>query len=109
MVGRKKTARAVASEAAVQAVLRRGAASELSPEEEKVMRMRLGASLSRDQALERTGLGATDLELELLAFEIEAFLKQRQRRERPERTAPVAAQPSRAKERIIRALRRKGR
>ena len=109
MVGRKKTARAVASEAAVQAVLRRGAASELTPEEEKVMRMRLGASLPREQALERTGLGAADLELELMAFEIEAFLKQRQRRGRPERTAPVATHPSRAKERIIRALRRKGR
>ncbi len=109
MVGRKKAAPAVASEAAVQAVLRRGAASELSPEEEKVMRMRLGASLSPDQALERAGRGLADVEVELLAFEIEAFLKLRQRRERPGRSAAPSPRPSRAKERIIRALRRKGR
>ena len=109
MVGRKKTARAVASEATVQAVLRRGAASELSPEEEKVMRMRLGASPSRDQALERTGRGLADLEAELLAFEIEAFLKLRQRRERQAHAPAAAPRPSRAKERISRALRRKGR
>ena len=108
MVGRKKTAGAVASEAAVQAVLRRGAASELSPEEETVMRMRLGASPSRDQALERAGRGLADVEVELLAFEIEAFLKLRQR-ERQGRDRPAVPRPSRAKERIIRALRRKGR
>ena len=109
MVGRKKTARAVASESTVQAVLRRGAASELSPEEEKVMRMRLGASPSRDRALERAGRGLADVEVELLAFEIEAFLRLRERRERPGQAPAVAPQPSRAKERIIRALRRKGR
>lgn len=109
MVGRKKTAPAVASEAAAQAVLRRGAARELSPEEEKVMRMRLGASPSRDQALERVGRGLADVELELLAFEIEAFLKLRERRERQEHARAAAPHPSRAKERIIRALRKKGR
>ena len=106
LVGRKKTAPAVASEAAVQAVLRRGVASELSPEEEKVMRMRLGASLSRDKALERVGRGLGDVEVELLAFEIEAFLKLRQRRARQGRPRP-APTSSRAKERIIRALRKK--
>ncbi len=109
MVGRKKTAPAMASEAAVQAVLRRGVASELSSEEEKVMRMRLGASLSRDKALERVGRGLADVEVDLLAFEIEAFLKLRERRERPGRARAAAPQPSRAKERIIRALRKKGR
>ena len=109
MVGRKKAARAVPSEATVQAVLRRGAASELSPEEEKVMRMRLGASPPREQALERTGRGVAEVELELLAFEVEAFLKLRERRERQGRAPAVAPRPSRAKERIIRALRRKGR
>jgi len=109
MVGPKKTAPAVASEAAVQAVLRRGAARELSPEEEKVMRMRLGASPSRGQALERAGRGLADVEVELLAFEIEAFLKLRERRERQERARAAPPHPSRAKERIIRALRKKGR
>lgn len=108
MVGRKKAARAVAGEAAVQAVLRHGSARELSPEEEKVMRMRLGASPAREQALERVGRGVAHLEEELLAFEIEAFLKLRERRERvPGRVA--TPQPSRSKERIVRALRRKGR
>ena len=106
MVGRKKTAPAVASEASVQAVLRRGAARELSSEEEKVMRMRLGASPSRGQALERVGRGLADVEVELLAFEIEAFLKLR---ERQGRTRVAAPHPSRAKERIIRGLRKKGR
>ena len=109
MVGRKKTARAVVGEAAVQAVLRRGSAHELSPEEEKVMRMRLGASPARDQAFERVGRGVADLEVELLAFEIEAFLKLRERRERLAAGRGATPQPSRAKERIIRALRRKGR
>ncbi len=109
MVGRKKTAPAIASEAAVQAVLRRGAARELSPEEEKVMRMRLGASPAREVALERVGRGLADVEVELLAFEIEAFLKLRERRERAATARAAAPQQSRAKERIIRALRRKGR
>ena len=109
MVGRKKMARVVASEAAVQAVLRRGAARELSPEEEKLMRMRLGASPARDRALERTGRGVADLEVELLAFEIDAFLKLRERRWKMERARTAAPQPSRAKERIIRTLRKKGR
>ncbi len=109
MVARKKTARTLAGEAAVQAVLRRGSARELSPREEKVMRMRLGASPPRDQALERAGRGVADLEVELLAYEVEAFLKLRQRRERPASGRGVAPQTSRAKERIIRALRRKGR
>lgn len=109
MVARKKAARAVAGEAAVQAVLRRGSARELSQEEEKVMRMRLGASPAREQALERVGRGVADLEEELLAFEVEAFLKLRERRERLVPGRAAVAQPSRAKERIIRALRRKGR
>jgi hypothetical protein len=109
MVGRKKMARVAASEAAVQAVLRRGAASELTPEEEKVMRMRLGASPARDQALERAGRGVADLEVELLAFEIDAFLKLRERRRGMERARAAVPRPSRAKERIIRTLRKKGR
>ena len=105
MVGRKKTAPAVASEATVQAVLRRGAASELSPEEEKVMRMRLGASPPRTARLERAGEGITDLEIEIQAAEIEAYMKWKARQE-PVAPAPARAQPSRTKEKILRALRR---
>lgn len=104
MVERKKTAPAVVTEGAAQAVLRRGAARRLSPEEEKLLRMRLGASPPRTEALQRVGQGVVDTEIELLAREIEAFLKLKRRR--PGAAAPG---PSRAKERIIRALRKKGR
>jgi hypothetical protein len=99
----KKTA--VVTESAVQAALRRGPAVELGAEEEKAMRMRLGASLPRGAALERKVLAGTDAELELLAFEIEAFLAMRSR---GQVAAPQATpRDSRAKEKIVRALRRK--
>lgn len=96
----KKTA--VVTESAVQAALRRGPAAELSGEEEKAMRMRLGASLPRGARLEQKVLQGTDAELELLAYEIEAWL-------RLGPAAPTRATPrdSRAKEKIVRALRRK--
>jgi hypothetical protein len=99
----KKTA--VVTESAVQAALRRGPAVELGAEEEKAMRMRLGASLPRAARLERKVLEGSDAELELLAFEIEAFLELRSR------TAAGRARPaprdSRTKEKIVRALRKK--
>jgi hypothetical protein len=99
----KKTA--VVTESAVQAALRRGPAVELGAEEEKAMRMRLSASLPRGAALERKVLAGTDAELELLAFEIEAFLAMRAR---GQVTAPrPAPRDSRAKEKIVRALRKK--
>jgi len=97
----KKTA--VVTESAVQAALRRGPAVELSAEEEKAMRMRLGASLPRGARLEQKVLQGTDAELELLAYEIEAFL-----RLRPAAGGTRAApRDSRAKEKIVRALRKK--
>lgn len=99
----KKTA--VIKESAVQAVLRRGPALELGAEEENAMRMRLGASLPRTARLERKVLEGTDAELELLAAEIEAWLRMR-----PEGVASRArATPrdSRTKEKIVRALRKK--
>jgi hypothetical protein len=99
----KKTA--VVTESAVQAALRRGPARELAAEEEKAMRMRLGASLPRAAPLERKVLEGSDAELEVLAFEIEAFLRMRERGllGRPR----VAPRDSRVKERIVRALRKK--
>ena len=96
----KKTA--VVTESAVQAALRRGPAVELSSEEEKAMRMRLGAALPRGARLERKVLRGTDAELELLAYEIEAYLRIRQAAPR------LAPRDSRAKEKIVRALRKKG-
>ena len=99
----KKTA--VITESAVQAALRRGPALELSADEEKAMRMRLGASLPRAARLERKVLEGSDAELELLAFEIEAYLQLRGRAAAADpRPAP---RDSRAKEKIVRALRKK--
>ena len=109
---------AVVTEGAAQAVLRRGPVRELSAEEEKVMRMRLGAALPRTAEL---GWGERDLSedqlIELQAMQIEAWLRWkahlagvRAARRAPAtttRTTP-APQPSRAKEKIVRALRRKG-
>jgi hypothetical protein len=101
----KKTgAAAVVTEAGVQAALRRGPARELAADEEKAMRMRLGASLGPTHVLERVGQELDDAQIELLAFEIEAYLKLKERARARAEPAPA---PSRAKEKIIRALRRK--
>jgi hypothetical protein len=110
METKKKGAIAVVTEGAAQAALRRGPAKSLAPDEEKVLRMRLGATPPRTAALERSGAGLTDLEIELLSYEIEAHMKWRAHL--AERAAPVAAPArvpttSRTKEKIVRALRRK--
>jgi hypothetical protein len=108
MVTKRKSGTGVVTEGAAQAALRRGPARELSPEEEKVMRMRLGAAPPRAAPLERAGEGLTDLEIEVRAAEIEAFLRWKARDE--ERAAPVRAPaplPSRTKEKIVRALRKR--
>jgi len=102
---KRKTAQAVVSEAAAHSVLRRSGTRELAPSEEKVMRMRLGASLPRTEGLEWVGQGNADLEIELRAIEIETYLKLREHQARRAAPAPTA---SRSKEKIIRALRRKG-
>jgi hypothetical protein len=102
----KKTASVVATEAAAQAALRRGPARELSPEEERVLRMRLGATPPRGAPLQRAAEARTDLEIELLAAEVEAHLRWRAQRAGPD-AQTAGPQPSRTKEKIIRALRRK--
>ncbi len=106
MVTKKKSSVGVVTEGAAQAALRRGPAKALSPEEEKVLRMRLGAAPPRATPLERAGAGLTDLEIEVYAAEIEAYMKWKAREEA--RTAPAAprVQPSRTKEKIVRALRK---
>lgn len=114
----KKTSRvAVVTEGSAQAALRRGPAKALSPEEERVLRMRLGASPPRTAPLERSVEDLSDLEIELLSFEIEAFMKARAAGALPAPArAMVAAAPaphraspgdSRVKEKIVRALRKK--
>jgi hypothetical protein len=99
----------VATEGAAQAALRRGPAKTLSAEEERVMRMRLGASPPRATPLERTAEGLTDLEIEVYAAEIEAFMKWKAHRAElvEQRRGAPSPLPSRTKEKIIRALRRK--
>ncbi len=97
------------SEGGAHGALRRGPAKELSGEEEKVMRMRLGASPPRDAPLERSFEALTDAEIEVRAAEIEAWMRWKARAPAGEPPARSAAAPrdSLAKERIIRALRKK--
>ncbi len=106
----------VVTEAAAQAVLRRGAVRELSPEEEKVMRLRLGASPPRTATLDWAEEELSEeLQIELQAMQIEAWMKwkahlaaQRSPKQAAVRAVPAPApRPSRTKEKIIRALRRK--
>jgi hypothetical protein len=117
--GMVKAASTVVTEGAAQAVLRRGPARELSAEEERVMRMRLGASLPRTGTLEWSADELSeDQQIELMAAQIEAWMRWKahlamvrapakaQVAVRARATpAPVA---SRAKEKIVRALRKKG-
>ena len=113
---RHRPGNAVVTEGAAQAALRRGPARELTAEEEKVMRLRLGASPPATSALEWTEEELSeDLQLELRAMQIEAWMKWkthlasvRAPRSAAVRTVPAPApRPSRVKEKIIRALRRK--
>jgi hypothetical protein len=107
MHGKKRTSATQMTESAVQAALRRGPAVGLAPDEEKVMRMRVGASLARGAVLERIAL-ATDAQLEVLAYEIEAFLHLKSAAAPNGPVQPPAPSgTSRAKEKIVRALRKK--
>src|SRR5512137_127972 len=89
MAEKRKSRTAVVTEGAAQAVLRRAVAPELSSEEEKVMRMRLGATPPRTARLERAVEGDEELEIELRAIEIEAFM--RWKAHQAERSAQQAA------------------
>jgi hypothetical protein len=104
---KKKTAQATVTESSAQAVLRRSGARQLAADEEKVLRMRLGASLPRKGEIEWMGSADEELAIELRAIEIETYLKLRAHQTR----RVVAAAPpatSRTKEKIVRALRRRG-
>ena len=112
VAGSKRTGTAVVTEQAAQALLRRGPARGLGGAEEKVVRMRLGASLPLSARLDRIAV-ATDAEIEVLAYEIEAWLHTKENVRScaaltlagpPHAPAPAA---SRAKEKIVRALRKK--
>ena len=109
-----KNRTATVTEAAAQAALRRGPAPALAADEEQVARMRLGAPPPRGAPLERKAAAGSDLEIELLAFEIEMFRKWRSHLEAVRQAAPAqaAAAPasrpmSATKAKIVRALRKK--
>jgi hypothetical protein len=98
----------VVDEGGAHATLRRGPTRELSAEEEKVMRMRLGASPPRAAPLERSFAPLSDAEIEVRAAEIEAWMRWKARvAARDGAPAAPAPQPSRIKEKIVRALRKK--
>ena len=104
---RKKTAGTTVTEASAQAVLRRRGARPLAAVEERVMRMRLGASLPRKGEIEWMGTANEELAIELRALEIETYLKLRAHQARRVPPAAVSA-PARTKDKIVRALRRRG-
>ena len=116
MHGKRRTLTTVVTESSAHAKLRRGPARALAPEEERVVRMRLGARVPLSARLQRIAT-ATDVEIELLAYEIEAYLKLKERRGAKAvaaaRPMPAAAAhapaptASRTKEKIVRALRKK--
>lgn len=108
METKRKSAVGIATEGLAQAQLRRGPARTLSTEEDKVLRMRLGASPPPHAALSRAAEVESDVAIELLAAEIEVYLKWKARREEGVAMRPAAVpHPSRTKEKIVRALRRK--
>jgi hypothetical protein len=104
---KKKTAETTVTESSAQAVLRRRGARQLAADEEKVLRMRLGASLPRKGEIEWMGTEDEELSFELRAIEIETYLKLRAHQARRVVTAAVPT-TSRKKDKILRALRRKG-
>jgi hypothetical protein len=107
MAMKKSTGVGVVTERGAHAALRRSPTKDLSPEEEKVVRMRLGASVPRSAPLERSFDAGSDLEIEIRAAEIEAWMKAKARAAERQGTAVAAPAPSRVKEKIVRALRRK--
>ena len=108
---KRKTADATVTEASAQAMLRRRGATKLAAVEERVMRMRLGAALPRRSEIEWMGTESEELAIELKALEIETYLKLRAHQARQVRTsrrAAPAATGSGTKDKIVRALRRRG-
>lgn len=81
----------------------------MASDEEKVVRMRYGAKVAVSAPLERHGAGNQELQDELLVLEMQLLRSFRQHQKQTQKAAAttVTAQPSRAKEKIVRALRKK--
>jgi hypothetical protein len=88
----RKTSAVVVTEGAAHASLRGGPVRALAAEEERVLRMRLGASPPRGAVLERLAT-ASDAEIEVLAYEIEAFLRLREAGRATPLPSPSATPP----------------
>ncbi len=97
---RKSSTVAVTTEE-VEAALAR--ARTVTSEEEKVLRMRYGAKVARTAPLTSVAAGNTELEDELLVIEMQLFRAQRAKRAAP----PTLGTRNPAKEKIVRALRKK--
>jgi adenylosuccinate synthase len=77
----------------------------IASEDEKVLRMRYGVGVAKQEKLARHGEGNTELQDELLLMEMELLRAYRQHQKQlAQRAAP---RPSREKEKIVRALRKK--
>lgn len=83
--------------------LLRTAARQLSAREEKALRMRSGASLDRNEVLQRRGQDNPEARAELMALEIEL---KRKLLARSGAQAVAPAVRTKEKDKIIRALRR---
>ncbi|HCF62517.1 MAG TPA: hypothetical protein DFS52_31575 [Myxococcales bacterium] len=77
----------------------------LASEEEKVLRMRHGSKVATQKPLERHGEGNQELQDELLLMEMQLLRAYRQHQKQMARAAAPA--PSRTKDKIVRALRKK--
>lgn len=88
--------------------LLRTAASSLSAREEKALRMRTGASISKAITLPRRGQKHPEARAELLALEIELMKRfaPAPPAKKAAKAAPAASTRTKEKDKIIRALRR---
>ena len=77
----------------------------LASDEEKVVRMRHGAKVATEAPLGRHGEGNEEVQDELLLLEMQLLRAYRQHQKQIAQAA--APQPSRAKDKIVRALRKK--
>jgi hypothetical protein len=77
----------------------------LASDEEKTLRMRHGAGVAVDAPLRRHGEGNQEVQDELLLMEMQLLRAWRMHQKQMARA--VAPQPSRAKDKIVRALRKK--
>ena len=80
------------------------AAERLSAQEEKAVRMRTGSGVDAEAALPRRGTRSVEAQAELTALEIELSRKLAERNGKAQTQAPQVR--TRAKDKIIRALRR---